>query len=311
MQGRWLIEPKGLARTVQRLVQAQTLPAEAVATLTIQARELQGAPLMVGDVAVIPICGPIVYRKSWWSEYLGCAAIEELQAQFRFALADAAVRAIVFRVDSPGGVVDMVPEFADEVFAARGQKPIVAVADVEVCSAAYWIAAQADVIVATASSQLGSIGVYRMHQDLSGYLEEEGVKITLIAHGAHKVEGNPYEPLPADVQARWQAEVSEVGVEFETAVARGRGVTRKDVIDRFGQGLVFRGRKAISLGLADKLGTFAFAVGRAGRLRADDLTPALLSEVFGDDDAAPEPDAVPEPDLAQHGVIDLLDAHEG
>lgn len=308
-QGRWLIEPDALRGLVRRVAQVQTSDAQASMRAV---RDLQSSPPIVGDVAVIGLTGPIVYRKSWLSDAMGMSAIEEVQAQFLAAVADTSVRAIVFRVDSPGGIVDMVPEFADLIYGARGTKPIIAVADVEICSAAYWLASQADVIVATTSSQLGSIGAYRIHQDISKYLEDEGVKITMIAHGAHKVEGNPYEPLAEDVQTRWQQEVAEVGVEFEAAVARGRGVTRREVAERFGQGLVFRGRKAISLGLADRFGSFGFALSRATRLRADRGAGMTVAESFGNEDDAPGERLAQDAgvDLSAHSVIDLRNASE-
>ena len=225
------------------------------------------APKLIGDVAVIDMCGPISAKSGWMSYYFGGCSIADLQTKFRLALADPAVRTILFRVDSPGGEVVMVPEFADEIFAARGTKPIVAVADALVASAAYWLAAQADTIYASVSARLGSIGVYTEHMDISGLLEKNGVTITLISHGAHKVDGHPYAPLPDDVKARIQARVDEVGVEFEAAVARGRGVAKKDVVESFGGGEVFRGKQAIALGMADKAGTFSQVVARLTKNR--------------------------------------------
>lgn len=220
------------------------------------------APRLIGDVAVIDVCGPITYKSGWLSWYFGASSIADLQQKFRTALADPAVKTILFRVDSPGGEVTMVPEFADEIFAARSQKPILAVADTLVASAAYWLAAQVSTLYTPVSGRLGSIGVYTEHIDVSGMLEKAGVSVTLIAHGDHKVDGHPYAPLPDDVKARIQARVDEIGVEFEAAVARGRGVSKKDVVDTFGQGEVFRGKQAIALGMADKLGTFSQVIAR-------------------------------------------------
>lgn len=228
-------------------------------------REL--APRLVGDVAVIDVCGPIVYKGGWASYYYGACAIADLQVKFRMALADPAVKTILFRFDSPGGEVTMVPEFADEIFAARGQKPIVAVADTLVASAAYWLGAQVETIYASVSARLGSIGVYTEHVDMSGLLAKNGIAITLIAYGAHKTDGHPYAPLPEDVRARIQARVDEVGAEFDAAVARGRKVSKKDVADSFGQGEVFRGKQAIALGMADKLGTFSQVLARLTKNR--------------------------------------------
>lgn len=235
-------------------------------------------PMMLGEVAVIDVCGPITYKSSWLSMYFGLASIEDLQTQFRMAMADATASAVVFRVDSPGGTVDMMPEFADEVFEAkgRGSKSVYAVADTMIASCAYWLASQADAIYATASSQLGAIGVFAEHAEISGMLEKAGIKITLIAHGDHKTDANPYEPLSDAARADLQAKVDEVGGWFDAAVARGRKVSKAVVLEQFGQGKMFRGAQAIKIGLADEAGTFGQLLAKlaSGRRRQSGLRGA-------------------------------------
>jgi signal peptide peptidase SppA len=263
---RWAIEPRALRGMLAQLKMAT--PEAVQAAVKADAERRSSTPRMVGDVAVITVSGPIVYKWSWFAAYFGCATIEEMQVQFRAALADPNVRSILFRFDSPGGEVSMVPEFAREIYAARGTKPIVSVCDVMTCSAAYWIASQTDVIYATDSSLIGSIGCYVEHEDISAMMEEMGIKITLIAHGDHKVDGNPYEPLSEAVYADIKADVDEVGGEFEADVARGRGVSKKVVLDTYGQGKVFRGKRALALGMADKTATFGAAIAKLSRGRA-------------------------------------------
>lgn len=263
---RWFIRRDEFAKLVTA---AQASTPEAIqAAIVAYGQSREPMPTIVGDVAVIEACGPIVYRRSWFSMLFGCVAIEDLQRQLRSALADTQVKTIVFRWDSPGGLVNMVPEFADEVFAARGQKPMISVADLMTCSAAYWIASQTDIIYATVTSDIGSVGAYMEHEDISGMLEQAGIKVTLIAHGENKVAGNMYEPLSDDVRAKFQEYVDFMGDKFDAAVARGRGVTKKVVLDTFGQGDCFPGEQAISIGLADKLGTFSKVVGKLTKGRA-------------------------------------------
>jgi len=155
-----------------------------------------------------------------------------------------------------------------------------------ICSCAYWLASQADTIYATTSAQLGAIGVYCEHDDVSGMLEKAGIKITLIAHGENKVDGSPYEPLSDTARAGMQADVDEIGEWFDSAVARGRGVTQSVVLAKFGQGKVFRGKTAIKLGLADKAGTFGQVLGRLVKARpavavarADAVQPTVVGTV--------------------------------
>lgn len=250
---RWLMEPtafRGLVAHMEALTPDALRAAEAAAA----AYSSSPTPTMLGDVAVIPIVGPIFYKPSWYAMYFGGAILSTIRAQFRTAMNDSAVKAIVFPIDSPGGIIDMVPEFAKELFAARGQKPMLAVADTLIASAAYWLAAQVDQIYVTESSRVGSIGVYCEHDDLSGMMERLGVKVTLIAYGDHKVDGNPYEPLSEAARAKIQEDVNRSGEKFTAAVARGRGVTKKIVLERFGQGQVFDGETALGLGMADKIG---------------------------------------------------------
>lgn len=277
-------------------------PEAAQAAMQAYEQREQG-PRMCGDVAIIDICGCLTHRAGWLGAFFGLVGVADLQQKFRAALADPAVKTIVFRFDSPGGEVTMIPEFAAEIFAARGQKPIVAVADTLVASAAYWLAAQCETIYTPVSGRLGSIGVYTEHMDVSAYLEQQGVKVTLISYGAHKTDGNPYQPLPEDVKARIQARVDELGADFENDVARGRKVSRKDVSETFGQGDVFRGKQAIALGMADKLGTFAQVLARLTKNRAPmgmlaGADPSVLQAKAKADGADPEP-AEPEDDQEQ------------
>src|SRR5690606_12609791 len=110
------------------------------------------------------------------------------------------VGTIVLDVDSPGGGVYGVAEFAEEIYKARGQKRIVAVANSMAASAAYWIATAADELVVTPGGEVGSIGVYMLHEDWSGAYEKAGIKPTVIKFGENKAEGIDVEPLSESAQ---------------------------------------------------------------------------------------------------------------
>lgn len=271
----WAMRPKSFKKMLERAMSAT--PEDVRAAVAAYGPGQQG-PKMYGDVAVIDACGPITYKSSWFSMYFGGSSIEDMQNKLRLALADPAVKTILFRWDSPGGCCEMVPEFTDELFAARGQKPILAASDTMLASAAYWIASQSDTIYATTSSRIGAIGVFTEHDDISGMLEKAGIKITLIAHGAHKVDGNPYEALGEDVKAEIQEDVDAVGDLFDSAVARGRGVSKQMVLDTFGQGDVFSGKEAIKLGLADKVGTFSQVLARLTKTRGGAVSMAARAD---------------------------------
>ncbi len=282
--GELFVEPKAFrAWLATAKTKASALSSAEAVRVAVQAyTDRPLAPQMVGDLAVIDICGPIAYKNSWLSYYFGGASIQDLQQQFRLALSDPGVKTIAFRIDSPGGDVTMASEFADEIFAARGKKPIVAVADTMICSCAYWLASQVDTIYATQSAQLGAIGVYCEHDDISEMLKKAGITITLVAHGENKVDGSPYEKLSDTARADMQAGVDEIGGWFDAAVARGRGVDVATVLKSFGQGKVFRGAKAIKLGLADKAGTVGQVIGKLAK-----AVPTTVARARADVPAAP------------------------
>lgn len=211
-------------------------------------------------VAVIPVRGPIVPRASIFSEILGAASIEGIRAAFRSAMAAPEVSTIVFAIDSPGGSVQGVPELASEIRAARGRKRLVAVADGMMASAAYWLGVQADEVIASKSSLLGSIGVVTSHVDLTQAAEREGIKVSLISAGKYKTLGDHMEPLSEEGRAHIQGLVDEFYGMFLRDVARGRSVPVEQVRTGFGQGAIVSAKEAVALGMADRIDTVEAAI---------------------------------------------------
>jgi capsid assembly protease len=220
-----------------------------------------------GSVAILPLFGTIFPRANLMTQVSGATSVEQVTARFRDLLADPNVSAIVLDVDSPGGAVNGVDELAGEILKARGQKPVIAVANHLAASAAYWIASAADEVVVTPSGEVGSIGIFAAHEDLSAALEAEGVKISLVSAGKYKTEGNPYEPLSEEARAALQARVDEHYTAFVKTVARGRGVSASDVRGGFGEGRVVGAKEAVRLGMADRVGTLDETIDRLARGR--------------------------------------------
>jgi signal peptide peptidase SppA len=207
------------------------------------------------------------------SELSGATSVEGLRADFRTAMADPDVARIVFDVDSPGGSVEGIEELGEEIRAARGQKPMTAVANYLMASAAYWLASQADEIVASPSSLVGSIGVYAVHQDWSGAYEQAGVKPTLIKAGKYKAEGIDFEPLSEDAIAHFQESVDDSYEAFTAAVAKGRDTTPAAVRSGYGEGRALTARRAKAEGLVDRIDTLEGAYGRTPKMRAEGEAP--------------------------------------
>lgn len=288
----WAIQPERLAAIADVL--ARRAAGEKLDATEIRARvgDAKGAPQQGAGVAVLPLYGIIGHRMNQVQDISGPGgtSTEQFGAWFDAALNDPAIGAIVIDVDSPGGSVGGVPELAAKIAGARGIKPVVAIANGLAASAAYWIASAAEEFWVTPSGDVGSIGVYTMHQDLSAAYAGAGVVNTLISAGKHKVEGNPYAPLDDEARAAIQERVDEIYGEFVKAVAAHRGVDASDVQGGFGEGRVVGAVRAKRLGMVDKIGTMDTLLGRLGagggsrsRLKAVDLTPSPLAALVGDE----------------------------
>jgi signal peptide peptidase SppA len=181
---------------------------------------------------------------------------EALQQTFHAMVESPEIGAIVLDIDSPGGSSAGIAELADEIFAAREKKTIVAVANSLAASAAYWLGSQAHEFVVTPSGFVGSIGVFTYHDDFSGHLEQMGIKRTWIHAGRYKVEGNPTEPLGDDARTYEQQIVDAVYDAFTAAVARGRRVSKSAARgEAFGEGRILTAGAALEAGLVDRIET--------------------------------------------------------
>jgi signal peptide peptidase SppA len=212
-------------------------------------------------VAVIPIYGVIAPKANLFSEMSGATTVEGLTRSFREAQADPDIGAIIFDVDSPGGSVEGITELANEIQAARGGKPIVAVANHTMASAAYWIASAADEIVASPSAMLGSIGIIAMHLDVSAQDEMVGEKYTFITAGDGKADGNEHEPLTDETRADIQSDIDDFYDLFTGDVAQARGVPVAKITGEW-KADMFTAKRAVVAGLADRVDTLDATVRR-------------------------------------------------
>lgn len=221
-------------------------------------------------IAVLSVFGVLSQRANLMGDISsgGGTSTERVGASLRAAVADPNVRAIVLEVDSPGGGTHGIRELAEEVFRARGRKPIVAQVNSTAASAAYWVATAASEVVVTPGGQVGSIGVYGMHEDVSALLEKTGIRKTFISAGEYKTEGNSLGPLSDDARAYMQRQVNEVYGDFVGDVARGRGTTPSRVKAEFGKGRMVLAREAVRLGMADRIGTMQDTLRRLGAANA-------------------------------------------
>lgn len=263
---------------LRQVVQAARFPELAAA---VAARPVPQPSRPAGKVAVIPLTGVITPQGSFLDILFGgSGGLMAFREAFDEAMASDEVSGILLDVDSPGGLVDLVPETAEHVRRARGSKPIVAVADTLMASAAYWIGSQADEIVVTPSGYAGSIGVYRVHVDESGFNEHLGFKVSYVSAGRYKTEGNPDEPLSEDAERDWQRNVDDMYSMFIDAVATARGTSAQAVAAGYGEGRVLNAERAVKAKLADRVDTYEGTLARMlGASQLDSGVAALAAQL--------------------------------
>jgi len=239
-------------------------------------------------VAVIPIVGIISNRACMFSDISagGGTSVERLTSQFRAALAQPSVKAIVLDVDSPGGGVSGVFELANEIAAARGRKKIIAVCNTQAASAAYALAAAASEVVIPPSGFAGSIGVFSAVEDHSKELEKQGVKIEFVSAGKYKTEGMPTQPLSDDARAYLQSQVDDFYQIFVRAIANFRGDSQANVREGYGQGRVVTAVRAVRANLADRVATLDEVLEQLGVYRARIPSGSTRMLVAGGEDHA-------------------------
>ena len=227
-----------------------------------EARRQTATSVSGGGIAVLPLYGVITQRGNMIEDVSGPGSVstQKFAAALRQALADESVSQILIDIDSPGGSVYGVAELADEIVAARAQKPIIAIANSLAASAAYWIGCSASEFYVTPGGEVGSIGVWQAHFDYSQALAAEGVTPTLISAGTYKVEGNPYAPLDPEAQAFMQSRVDDYFLAFSKAIAKGRGVPIAQVRNGMGQGRVLGADAALEQNMVDGIVTLDEAI---------------------------------------------------
>jgi signal peptide peptidase SppA len=226
-----------------------------------------------GEIAIIPVMGLITPKGSWYG-----MGVEQIRAAHRNAMADPAITGIVYDYDTPGGSVYLIDELASEFRADRNRKPNVAIANPLSASAGYYLMAQHQEIMVTPSGEIGSVGVYGMHVDYSGALDQAGVKVKFISAGEGKVDGNPYEPLSPEAEKQMQADIDRYYGMFANASAKGRGVS-VDVVRKEWKAKVYGAKEAVSIKMADVVGTLDDAILRVSRMVKDQRTAVASADV--------------------------------
>jgi protease-4 len=217
-----------------------------------------------GKIAVIPLSGTIDSQEG--SSLLGSTITPELVREYLGrAERDAAVKAIVLRIDSPGGTVAASQQILNEIEKVSEEKPIVVSIDNMAASGGYYISTGADMIVILPTAQTGSIGVISQIPNIEGLYDKLGIKIQTFKGGRYKDMYRGLRELTPEEEEILQDMVDEYYQHFIQVVADGRGLSTDDVRD-LATGQVYSGIEASKLGLVDELGDLDAALNLTAEL---------------------------------------------
>lgn len=229
------------------------------------------------EIALIVASGAIVPGRSssnpWSGEQCGS---ETMVSALREARNRRAVKAIVLRVDSPGGSGQASDDIWQEVRRARAQKPVIVSMSNLAASGGYYIACGADRIVAEPTTLTGSIGVFGGKLNLLGLYQKLGLNIETVSRGRNAEMLSPFRDFTPQERDRYQAQLDDFYRVFLARVAEGRGMSEERA-DSLGRGRVWAGLSAQRFGLVDTLGGLntAVAVARSRAGLSEDATVRL------------------------------------
>lgn len=253
----WAIEPDKL-REIQAIY-ATHMRGEKIDIAAIEARlnrplasDQQEYTIQPGGVALLQLAGVMAPKANLFMRVSGGISTQLATQQLESAAADPRVRSIVLAMDTPGGNVIGVPEFAQAIAELAAEKPLVVHSSEQLASAGYWAGSAANAIyISGPVVTAGSIGVVvdRSYNPNSSTQQEH------ITAGRYKRISKANEPLSEEARAIVQADVDYVYTLFVDAVAANRGVTSGQVLEHMADGRVFRGQQAIDAGLVDGVST--------------------------------------------------------
>jgi capsid assembly protease len=245
----WAIT-EGALETILAIAQRENLNPEAVAAELGRPLQNTHSVEMRGDVAVVPIVGPIFRYANLFTSISGATSTEMVGLDFSTAVKNPMVRSIVLNIDSPGGEAAGINELAGMVAGARGVKPVTAYVGALAASGAYWIASAAESIVIDPTAALGSIGVVTAVTKRDAKPGEK--RYAFVSSQSPLKQADPETD---EGKASIQSYVDRFAAEFIASVAQHRGVSVDKVATDFGRGDILVGTDAIKAGMADRLGS--------------------------------------------------------
>ncbi len=257
--GDWMME-EGRFHQLYNFIMSQNIVFEAPDK---EAAEVEGnaeqdsnlTALTSGGVLIVPIEGTMMRGQSSF----GGTSTVQVRRILRNAARTSKVKAVMLRIDSPGGTVAGTDELASDIEALAAEKPVHAHVDGMMASAAYWSGSKAAHITATRTSEIGSLGTMATVTDTSGVAEKQGVKVHVVSTGPHKGAFTPGTEVTKEHLTHLQNIVNKLNGFFKADVAAARGFSQTQV-DALFDGRVHVAEDALDLGLIDGISSFESAV---------------------------------------------------
>lgn len=216
----------------------------------------QSPRILSGGLAVVQMRGLIVRDFGFLCELGLASSTAQLASDIRSLQASENVSSILMICDSGGGQAVGTEECSNVIASFRNRKPMHAFAYGLCASAMYYVASAMHRITATPTATVGSIGTRAIMLNYSEALKRYGIKPEIFKFGAHKTNGNPYEPMTAEARKAIQDDwIDPHGWQFVNAVARHRGLTPAAVRERYGDGRFFASSLALDRGMIDGIET--------------------------------------------------------
>ena len=286
----WAITSE-VMETILEVAQRENMSPDAVAKQLGRPLENTYDVTIRNGVAILPMQGPLFRYANLFTAISGATSYDMLARDFAAAVDNPKVTAILLNIDSPGGEANGVSEFADQIAAARGKKPIVAYVGGLGASAAYWLASAADEIVISDTSLLGSIGTVMSVTDSRERDAKAGVKRYEVVSSQSPFKRTDI--ATDEGRTRMQGLVDSLSDVFVSKVASNRGIDAETVLKNYGQGDVLVGQAAVNAGLADRIGSFEGVL--AELARGSFSRPGFMAAAAGGADIQ----AIEEYDMAQ------------
>ncbi|HFW3774427.1 TPA: S49 family peptidase [Salmonella enterica subsp. enterica serovar Thompson] len=213
---------------------------------------------VVNGITVLPVSGTLVHKLGGMRPFSGMTGYDGITARLQQAMDDPEVKGVLLDIDSPGGQAAGAFDCADMIYRLGQQKPVWALANDLACSGAMLLASACSRRLVTQTARIGSVGVVMAHTSYAGQLEQEGIDITLIYSGSHKVDLNGTQALPENVRADYQQKMDDARLMFAEKVAQYTGLPVEAVMAT--EAATYDGQAGIDVGLADEMVNAADAV---------------------------------------------------